>query len=42
MSLSSKTIRLRFIKLYIDTFVMIIRILSQEESILNEFGKENI
>ena len=29
-------------KVYIDTFVMIKGILSWEESILNEFGKENI
>ena len=37
-----KSIRFRYIKLYIDTFVMIIRTLSEEESISNEIGKENI
>ena len=32
---AKKSIRFRYIKLYINTFVMIIRILSQEESIFN-------
>ena len=37
-----KSIRLRYIKLHIDTFVMIIRTLSEEANILNELGKENL
>ena len=40
LSLSAKkSINLRYIKLHIDTFVMIIRTLSQEASILYELGK---
>ena len=39
---ANTTIRLlRYIKLYIETLVMIIRILSLEESILNELAKES-
>ena len=37
-----KSISLRYIKLHIDTFVIIIRTVSQEVSILNELGKDNL
>ena len=37
-----KTIRFRYIKVYIDKYVMILRILSLEHSILNESGKLKI
>ena len=35
-----KLLRLRYIKLFVKTFVMIIRRLSQERSILNEIDEE--
>ena len=37
-----KSIRLRYIKLHIDTSEMIIRTLSYEVSILNKLGKDNL
>ena len=39
---AKKSISLRYIKLHIDTFVMIIRTLTQEANILYELGKENL
>ena len=43
MTLFAKGYKVKIYKyINVDTFVMIIRILSQEERILNELGKENI
>ena len=38
LSFNANNIRFRYAKVYIDTFIMILKILSQEESILNEQG----